>query len=70
MPAWRYTSAAQSLPACGETWSRPAAMAGSERNEVPCTHAGGRPAAAAASPPASLVSTRAIAPSDDGHVSE
>ncbi len=69
MPAWPNTSAAQSRPPSGLTWSRPANMVGSLRKAVPLTHAGARPAAAAASPPASLVSTMAQAPSDDGQVS-
>jgi hypothetical protein len=59
----------QSRPPAGLTWSRPANMVGSLRNAVPLTQAGARPAASAASPPASFVSTMAHAPSEDGQVS-
>src|SRR5690606_34264416 len=66
MPACRYTSAAASLPPCGLTLSRPANIIGSDRIDVPCTHAGGFGAFLAAS---SEARTMAHAPSDDGHVS-
>src|SRR5262245_40297302 len=69
MPAWAYTSLAQSFPPCGETWSRPAISVGSLRHAVPCTQAGAN-SPSWASPPASLVITMAHAPSDEGHVSE
>ena len=69
MPACAYTSFAHSLPPSGSTGSRSADIVGSLRIAVPLIHAGGRPAAAAASPTASLPSTIAQAPSDDGHVS-
>src|SRR6266700_1589798 len=65
IPACRYTSAAQSLPACGFTVSRPAKKIGSLRIAVPCTQAGGCGAAAALS----LASTIAHAPSEDGQAS-
>src|SRR5579864_1124694 len=68
MPAWRYTSAAQSVDALGLTWSRPANMVGSERMAMPCTHAGGCDADDE-SATRSDASTMAAAPSEDGHVS-
>src|SRR6185436_18680020 len=66
IPAWRYTSAAQSRPACGSTWLRRGKMPGSERTAAPWTHAGGCPLRVAL---ASFVMTIATAPSEDGHVS-
>src|SRR6478609_9794596 len=65
-PACAYTSLAQSLPACGLTWSRRANIVGSLRIAMPCTHATG-PGAASAT--LSLPSTIAIAPSELGHTS-
>jgi hypothetical protein len=50
----------------GFTWLRPANIVGSLRMAVAWIHAGGTGAAAAT---ASLASTMAHAPSDDGHVS-
>ena len=41
IPACAYTSAAQSRPACGFTWSRPANIVGSDRIAVPWIHAAG-----------------------------
>ena len=67
LPAWRNTSAAQSLLACGFTSSRPGKLLASDRIAVPCTQATGR---VAASPEASSPSTMAQAPSDEGQVSE
>src|SRR6476620_5362442 len=69
MPACAYTSAAQSTAPCGRTGSRPGNDDASERTADPRIHAGGRPAAAAAWPPASTVNTTAHAPSDDVHYS-
>ena len=66
MPACAYTSAAQSLPACGFTWSRRANIVGSLRIAMPWTHATGPGAASATF---SLPSTIAIAPSELGHTS-
>ena len=66
MPACAYTSAAQSLPACGFTWSRPANIVGSERIAVPWIHAAGSGAASATS---SAPITSAIAPSELGQTS-
>src|SRR5688572_10034873 len=66
MPASANTALAQSWPALGLTVSRPANIVGSLRIAVPWIHAGGPGEAAAAD---SLATTRAHAPSDDGHVS-
>ena len=66
----RKLRAAQSRLAWGDTWSRPAAIAGSDRMAVPWIHAGGTPVdAAEASAADSDASTSAIAPSEEGHVS-
>ena len=67
MPACAYTSAAQSTAPCGRTGSRPGNDDGSDRTADPRIHAGWRPSASAASPPAWSVNTTAHAPSDDGH---
>src|SRR3954463_6068264 len=67
IPACRYTSAAQSLPACGDTASLPAKSVGPLRGAPPRTQAGGPGARAA---PARSVSTMAQAPSEEGQVSE
>src|SRR5690349_13242295 len=64
MPAASYTAWAQSTPACGRVPLRPGNCPISERTAMAVIHAGGFPAAL---PPASLVSTIAHAPSDDGH---
>src|SRR5262245_33722089 len=45
IPACAYRSFAQSRPACGLTWSRPANIVGSLRIAMPCTHATGPGAA-------------------------
>ena len=66
MPACLYTSAAQSRPACGFTWSRPENIVGSLRMADAWTHAEGRGARPAADSDARTI---AQAPSDDGHVS-
>ena len=50
IPAWLYTSAAHCRAAAGRTGSRPGKLGGSERDDEPRTHAGGRPSAAAALP--------------------
>src|SRR2546423_7259227 len=63
MPACRYTSAAQSLPACGDTASFPAKRVGSLRMAPPSIQAGGRGARAAPGP---SVGTTPEAPSGDG----
>src|SRR3954465_12187447 len=67
MPACRYTSAAQSLPACGETKSLPAKRVGSLRMAPPSSQAGGFGERAAPVRPVRII---AQAPSEEGHVSE
>src|SRR3954464_4893255 len=41
IPACAYTSAAQSLPACGFTWARPGNNRGSEPSAAPSTQGAG-----------------------------
>ena len=67
MPALRkQVGGAHARPAMGLTWLRPANIVGSLRIAVAWTHAGGPSWASATR---SLPSTRATAPSYDGHVS-
>ena len=68
MPACFHSAAAASRPACGFTWSRSAAVVGSERITVPWIQAGlvdvGASRTAASEP-----MTIAQAPSEEGQVS-
>ena len=66
IPPLRHKSAAHISPATGLTCSRPANAVGSLRFDVACTHAFGPACLSARS---SLINTKAIAPSLDGHVS-
>src|SRR5579871_1269265 len=59
MPAWRYTSAAHSTPACGRTGLRPGKFDSSLLTERPWNQAAGLEERRA---PASLVNTTAHAP--------
>ena len=65
IPACFQSAAAASRPACGLTWSRSAAVVGSERITVPWIQAGESADLAVSS----SAMTRAQAPSDDGQVS-